>query len=383
MKIYADKEFRRHKENKVSTILSKKLLEEIVTMEENKKKSSEILNKAYKFIENKNYEEAKKLLEDIKIYLNAPRSKRLCKYLLELCQTILDFQKDETLILSDCKNYDFSEDISIARAFSTFMQNKDYLSANMYIDKCCELYKGGFYRLARILLEDLLDINKHHCFKTPPKNEIQELRIKTLKDDSKSNIHFSHFLGAMQNLDFDKAYEEIKLNLRYKVNAHTSSYTNSYNIYTMLKFLREMQESGKTLEEVRFVYLTNDSKQFNFNRAIRMQDWHSAYKFIPQEEIEKSLTLEAQYLLLKAIFRQDKINRGLELTEADELKPLSSHLKKDNNEEITKILTPKEEKVEVEKKEDVITIEISEEDCEKGAAAVPCADALPDADGTI
>lgn len=329
IKIYAEKEMRRYNENKISTTICKHLLEQISIMNNNKKKSANMLNEAYKLIRTHRYEEAKKIFIELDPILNTPRAKKLCLYLKELCEEIIKFQNDETLILPDKQNYNFPEDTSISKAFSIFMSNKDYLSANMYIEKCCKLYKSSFYHMANILLEDLLYINKNHCFKNPVKTEIQELRINTVKNDGEARKHYSRFLWALQHLDFDDAYKEIKLNLSYIVNAKTSVYSNSHQIYELLKYLKEMQETKLPLEEVNYTYLSSDSEQFNFNRAMRLQDWRTAYSYLSKIDISKSLSLEANSLILKAIFRQDKINRGIELTEEDELKPLSSHLKKE------------------------------------------------------
>lgn len=367
LEIYASKESSRHKGNKISTILTKKLLEEVLLLVENKNKSNDLLGESYALIKQKKYEETKNILENLKPYLNAERAKILCGYLIELCQTIIDFQKDETLLLPPKKEYNFTENTSTAHAFKVFMNNKDYVSANVYVDKCYELYKGGFYRLASLLLKDLIDINKRRNYANIPKTEIQELRTKTRKDDGKANRHFNRFLWAMQHLDFDEAYKEIKLNLIYKVDKRTSTYRSSLSLYEMLKSLKEMQESGLPLEEVHNVYLSSDSEQFNFNSAVRKRDWHAAEKFLPKDQINESLTLEAQYLLIKAILRQDKINRQIELTEEDEIKPLSNHLKIVDKEISEKIpLAPKEEEVveeaREEKVQEVKTIEVYEDD---------------------
>lgn len=329
IKIYAEKEMNRYHENKISTIICKHLLEQISIMNSNKKKASSMLNEAYRLSKNQNYEAVKKIFIELDPILNTSRAKRFCLYLKELCEEIIKFQKDESLILPDKQNYNFPEDTSISKAFFVFMSNKDYLSANMYIEKCCELYKSSLYPIANILLEDLLYINKKHCFKNPVKTEIQELRINTVKNDGEARKHYSRFLWALQHLDFDDAYKEIKLNLSYIANAKTSVYTNSHQIYELLKYLKEMQETKHPLEEVHYTYLNSDSEQFNFNRAMRLKDWHTAYNYLSKIDISKFLSLEANFLILKAIFRQDKINRGIELTEEDELKPLSSHLKKE------------------------------------------------------
>ncbi len=327
VKIYADKELARYKENKISTVISKQLLEEIVRMLDNKKKTSKMLDQAYMLLKGKKYEDAKKIFEDAELHYNSLNGKKWCGYLRDLCETVIAFENDETLLLPERKVYEFKEDASIASVFATFMKNKEYQNANMYVEKCLSLYKNSFYYMARELLDELIFLNKYHYNKNHNKTETEELRMNTQKSDGEANKHFSRFLWALQHLDFHDAFKEIKISLSYVESTKSLFYNNCHNIYELLKTLIDVEESKLPLAQVNHTYLSSDSDQFNFNYAVRLKDWQAAHKYLSKLDISKSLVLEAYDLIIRAIFRQDKINQGIALTEEDELKPLSCRLK--------------------------------------------------------
>lgn len=327
---YASKETIHHNGNKISTTLFKKMLDDIVLMENNKKITSSKLNQMYYYIRTKDYDKALSILKETEPLFNTNKSKEAANDLIVLCQTIIDFKKDETLVLPDLsKNvYDFKGDESVRKIFNTYMQNKDYYRAVSYVDKCAETYKGIYYSIASLLLEEVINLNKS---RNPinTRNEVQKRRITSKKDDGIATMHFSNFLGAMQKLDFDLAYKEIQENLVYATRKNTPLFRRALNMYILLNQLISMQESKLPLEDVEFIYFTSDSDHFNLNLALKREDFKSARIFLDKLDKGNSLSLEAYDLLLKAIFRQDKINRGIKLTHEDELKPLSSHLKKD------------------------------------------------------
>lgn len=328
LKVYADKEEARYKKNRISTILSQKLLGSVVKLESDKKELLLKINQIFKLDYERNYEELKRTLEETVPLLYLPPMKPLCECLIDLCQTIIDFKNDENLILSPKKSYNLPKEISIGRAFLKFMKNKDYLSAAEYVEKYCELYKeNSFTNVVRHMLKHLIHLDNNHRVKSKSKIEIQEIRTKDKKNDANAKPHFSNALRALQKLDFNTAYKEVEIYLSYISNTSSPYYKKNKNLYLMLKFLKDMEENKTVLNRGSSVhYFKGDYDAYNLNLAIAFADWESAQLYLQKIGAQSSLILEAYDLVLKAIIRQDKINRGIALSEEDELTPLSSHL---------------------------------------------------------
>ncbi len=367
---YATKEAERYKENKISTTLFKKLLETIDIIEKNKKITSVKLSEIYELVRKKKYEQASILMQEIKPLFNTLKFQNMMDYLSNLCKTLIAFQNDESLILPKKKQYDFKGNETTSKVFDIFMQNEDYGSAIEYVEKCYELYRNVCYAIARNLLKELIFLNRIHTAKKISISEIQKMRNSTSKDQGAANRYFSHFLGDLHKLDFESAFNNIKKSLSYEENKDSLAYRRGYNQYILLKQLIDMQQSGLPMEENHVVYLSHDSDVYNLNRAIKQRDWQSAQKYLYKVGINSSLNLEAYDLLLKAIFRQDKINRGIALTEEDELKPLTSHLQKDLNNSSKEtpskpeaIVSPKEKTEEkIETPSETVVEEVKEKD---------------------
>lgn len=323
---YANKEYIRNNGNKISTVLSKHLLNQIMCLEDNQRMTSKKFIEINNNIHGGNYEETLYLIQELHPYLNTSISIKLAKYMEDLCKTIIEFKNNPHLLLEEKTDYEFNGGESLAKVFSAFMNNKDYINAYAYINICCEKYKGNFFDTIKRLLNNLININKRHLVNSPNQRELNAKRLETKKSEAEMHIHFSRFLTAMQHLDFDVALDEITQNLCHQSDPSSSIYLRSKNIYNLLKFYKDFKEQKVELIEPYKIYLDFDNDYFNFTKALMHNDWITADKYYKRMDIGTSLTLEACGLILKAILRQDKINKGIPLTPEDELKPLSSHI---------------------------------------------------------
>ncbi len=318
---YANKERQRYNGNKLSTNIFLKLFETINIILKNKRITSAKVTEIFNLVHQDKLEDAIALIHETKPYFNSDKYQRVMDCLEKLCQKVIDFKKDDTLILPDQKQYDFTGSESAARVFYTFMENEDYLSARSYVETCCNTYKNTYYSIARDLLRELIMINKTHKANLYGADEITLLRKSISQDDTEAKRYFCYFLSNIKKLDFELALENIKKSLSYEKVKWDRQFRSNYYKYMLLKQLIEMRQNGSVLESHQVTYLSDDSYNFNLRKAISEQDYEGAKKILVKMGFNSSLNLEIYYVIINAILIQDKINRGIALTDEDIINP--------------------------------------------------------------
>lgn len=265
-----------------------------------------MLEKVWFFIQNGKYQSANKILENILKYSKRSSRAYFYKFLVSLYQNEEGYQYLKNSIETKTDNFyddyyrlylnlyneflDISDDYELLRELLTsktelvafnknsyngkYLQflnstkNKEFNLAIVYLNKCIKMKPNDIYlQIAKLLIEKVIYYNS------------SLMKAKEIQEKELEKIRCKDFVDCVNEKNIKGAKKALERILQYR----NLENKNNYIYYLFLEVIEmiEMIESDATFEIMPVTYNYTDKNDlfYNFNEAIMIGDFKSAYEF--------------------------------------------------------------------------------------------------------